>query len=63
VGWIQVMEGQNLRPQRHHPLAELKDEQATAEYLEGVREVVAKCVDFMPDHAAYIAEHCASPRR
>jgi tryptophan halogenase len=63
VGWIQVMEGQNLVPHRHHPLAELKDEQATHEYLEGVREVIAKCVDFMPDHAAYIADHCASPQR
>ncbi len=62
VGWIQVMEGQNLVPQRHHPLAELQDEQATHEYLEGVREVIAKCVAFMPDHAAYIAEHCAAPR-
>ena len=62
VAWIQVMEGQNLTPQRHHPLAELQDEQATAEYLEGVREVIAKCVAFMPEHAAYIADHCASPR-
>jgi tryptophan 7-halogenase len=61
VGWIQVMEGQNLVPQRHHPLAELQDEQATADYLEGVREVIGKCVAFMPDHAAYIAEHCRSP--
>jgi tryptophan halogenase len=63
VGWIQVMEGQNLVPRRHHPLAELQDEQATADYLEGVREVIAKCVDFMPDHAAYVAGHCASPAR
>ncbi|RZL40475.1 MAG: tryptophan 7-halogenase [Rubrivivax sp.] len=60
VGWIQVMEGQNLLPERFHPLAELPDEQATADYLEGVRQVIAKCVDFMPDHAAYIAEHCAA---
>ncbi|HEY8877281.1 MAG TPA: tryptophan halogenase family protein [Roseateles sp.] len=60
VGWLQVMEGQNLTPRRHHPLAELQAEQATFEYLESVREVIAKCVDVMPDHAAYIAEHCAA---
>jgi len=23
--------------------------------------VIAKCVDFMPDHAEYIAKHCAAP--
>jgi tryptophan halogenase len=61
VGWIQVMEGQNLKPQRHHPLAELQSEQATHDYLEGVREVIAKCVQVMPDHADYIARHCAAP--
>jgi len=60
VGWIQVMEGQNLVPLRHHPLAELQDVEATHDYLEGVRQVIAKCVDFMPDHAAYIAHHCAA---
>ena len=63
VGWLQVMEGQNLRPQRHHPLAALQDEQATVDYLESVRDVIAKCVEVMPDHAQYIAEHCAAPRR
>ncbi|KQW43390.1 MULTISPECIES: tryptophan halogenase family protein [unclassified Roseateles] len=60
VGWVQVMEGQNLKPLRHHPLAELQTEQDTHDYLEGVREVIAKCVEVMPDHAAYIAQHCAA---
>ncbi|MBV8035771.1 tryptophan halogenase family protein [Roseateles sp.] len=60
VGWLQVMEGQNLRPQRHHPLAELQSEQATFDYLESIRTVIAKCVDVMPDHAQYIAQHCAA---
>jgi len=60
--WLQVMEGQNLKPERYHPLVDLQSEEATAEYLEGVRNVIAKCVDVMPDHAAYIAEHCAAPK-
>jgi len=30
--------------------------------MEGVRAVIGKCVDVMPDHAAYIARHCAAPR-
>ncbi|MFN3861967.1 MAG: tryptophan halogenase family protein [Roseateles sp.] len=60
VGWLQVMEGQNLVPQGFHPLAALPTEDETHEYLESVREVIAKCVGVMPDHAAYIAQHCAA---
>ncbi|MGQ3053569.1 MAG: tryptophan halogenase family protein [Roseateles sp.] len=60
VGWLQVMEGQNLVPRRYHPLAELQTDDATHAYLETVREVIAKCVAVMPDHAAYIAQHCAA---
>ena len=58
VAWLQVMEGQNLRPQRHHPLADLHDDAAIAEYMENVAQVIAQCVEVMPDHAAYVAQHC-----
>ena len=60
VGWIQVMEGQNLHPEAAHPLAGLLDDAAAHEHLERVRQVIAKCVDVMPDHATYIAQHCAA---
>ena len=60
--WLQVMEGQNLQPAAYHPLVDLQSEQATVEYLEGVRSVIAKCVDIMPDHAAYIAQHCPAAK-
>jgi tryptophan 7-halogenase len=58
VGWLQVMEGQNLRPQAYHPLADLIDDDETAAYLDSVREVIAKCVDTMPTHEQYIERHC-----
>ena len=61
VGWLQVMHGQGLRPEGHHPLADLVPEAETAEYLEGIRDVIAKCVDVMPTHAEYIRQHCAAP--
>jgi tryptophan 7-halogenase len=60
VGWVQVMVGQNLLPQDHHPLAALQSDAETYEYLESVRDVIAKCVAVMPDHAAYIAQNCAA---
>ncbi len=60
VAWLQVMNGQGLKPRAHHPLVNLHTEQATSEYLQGVHDVVLKCATVMPDHAAYIAEHCAA---
>ncbi len=62
AGWLQVMEGQNLQPESYHPLADLQSEADSAEYLESVREVIVKCVEVMPDHAAYIAQHCAAAK-
>ncbi|MBQ0960173.1 tryptophan 7-halogenase [Ideonella sp. 4Y11] len=58
--WLQVMEGQNLDCERHHPLADLPGDDSTADYLESVRQVIAKCVDVMPTHEQYIAQHCAA---
>ncbi|MEN9544472.1 MAG: Flavin-dependent tryptophan halogenase PrnA [Pseudomonadota bacterium] len=62
VGWIQVMHGQGLRAERHHPLTDLIEEKETEEYLDGVRGVIRKCVEVMPDHAEFIARHCAAAR-
>ena len=62
TGWFQVMVGQHIEPQTYHPLADLQSEADTMEYLESVRAVIGKCVEVMPDHAAYIASHCAAPR-
>lgn len=61
-GWLQVMYGQNLQPEGYDPLADLQSEADTHEYLENVREVIAQCVDAMPEHAAFIAQYCAAPK-
>jgi tryptophan halogenase len=63
TAWLQVMVGQNVVPQAYHPLADLQPDGETQEYLESVRTVIAACVDVMPDHAAFIAQHCASAKR
>ncbi|MFZ6845796.1 tryptophan halogenase family protein [Undibacterium sp. RuTC16W] len=60
VGWLQVLEGQNLKADSYHSLVDLQSEADIIEYMESVRDVIAKCVDVMPDHAAYIAHHCAA---
>ncbi|OGB00821.1 MAG: tryptophan halogenase [Burkholderiales bacterium RIFCSPHIGHO2_12_FULL_69_20] len=61
VGWLQVMHGQGLRAQGHHPLASLITEPEVAEYLDNVSGVIGKCLQVMPGHAEYVARHCAAP--
>ena len=61
TGWFQVMQGQNVLPEGYHPLADMQSDADTMEYLNGIRAVVGKCVEVMPDHAAYIARHCKAP--
>ncbi len=60
VGWLQVMQGQNLVPDAYHPLVDLQSEADIAEYLGSVRDVIGKCVDVMPGHAEYVARYCAA---
>ena len=57
--WLQVMHGQRIRPRGYHPLVDLHSEQKVAEFLGSVHGVIAKCVEVMPDHDAFIARNCA----
>jgi hypothetical protein len=65
ASWLQVLHGQGIKPAGYNPLVDLYPEAEIHEFLEGIRGVIGKCVDVMPSHAAFIAEHCAatpSPR-
>ncbi len=59
--WLEVMEGQNLRPKGWLALAELQGVEETAHYLKGVSDTIANCVAVMPDHAEFIRQYCAAP--
>ena len=58
--WLQVMHGQGLKPDGHHPLADLLSDRELADYLDDVRRVIGKCVDVMPAHEEFIEQHCRS---
>ena len=60
VGWLQVMQGQNLQPGSYHPLVDIQPEADIHDYLESVREVIAKCVELMPSQQEYIRQTCAA---
>jgi tryptophan halogenase len=58
--WLQVLIGQGVQPQGHHPFAALRSESEVEAYVEDVAKVIDKCVQAMPTHAEYIAAHCAA---
>jgi tryptophan halogenase len=58
--WLQVMHGQRLRPGSYHPLTDLLNEDEIVKNLDEVARVTGACVDVMPSHARFIAEHCAA---
>ncbi len=60
TSWTQVMHGQRLIPRAYHPLTDLMPEPDIAKYLDEVAAVIASCVDVMPTHDKYIADHCAA---
>jgi tryptophan halogenase len=62
VAWLQVMLGQHLEPGSYHPLVDSLDDGEIHEYLSGVHELIGRCADVMPDHAAFIDAQCRAAR-
>jgi tryptophan halogenase len=62
TSWVQVMLGQRIRPQRHHPMVDRMPEAQLQEFVDGVRRVVAACVEAMPPHQAFIDRYCAAEK-
>jgi tryptophan halogenase len=58
--WVQVMVGQRILPRAYHPLVDTIPAAETEAFLADMRQVISKCVDVMPPHAQFIAEHCAA---
>jgi len=58
VGWLQVLLGQGIEPQRHHPLADTLDQGQLDEFLGNIRTLVDRAADTLPPHERFVAEHC-----
>ncbi len=58
TSWVQVMLGQRIVPRGYHPVVDQMAEPELREFVEGVKRVVAACVQAMPTHAQFIARHC-----
>lgn len=57
-GWVQVMIGQGVSPERWHPLADQVAPESLKGFLDTVRGAYEKDVARMPSHAEYVAHVC-----
>jgi tryptophan halogenase len=58
--WLQVLWGQGVRPLATHPFVEAVAPQDRQGYLRDLRALIAQAAQQLPDHAEFIARHCAA---
>ena len=58
--WIQVMLGQGIRPQQHHPAADLMGDEELMQFLSGIRNGVERTVSQLPRHEDYVRGYCGA---
>jgi len=56
--WIQVMLGQGLVPEAHHPAADLMGDAELADFLGGIKRRVDETVAQLPPHQVYVDQYC-----
>jgi tryptophan halogenase len=59
--WIQVMLGQGIMPEQHHPVADVMSEEEIANFLNHVQTNVARTTASLPTHQQYIERYCKAP--
>jgi tryptophan halogenase len=59
--WLQVMWGQGIQPRAAHPFVETVSPSDRADYLKGLRHLIASAASGLPQHADFIARHCQAP--
>jgi tryptophan halogenase len=60
VSWVEVMIGQGILPQGYHPLVDQVPVDDLRRFVASVGDTIARCVDAMPMHQAFIDRFCAA---
>ena len=60
--WVQVMLGQGIIPQSHHPIASKLSEEELISLLAGLRGQVDQTVARLPGHGEYVARYCGASK-
>lgn len=58
--WAQIMMGQGLMPDSHHPFVNEMSAQELSEFLSGTERAVSQVVDDLPSHEAFLRRFCPS---
>ncbi|MDE0210838.1 MAG: tryptophan 7-halogenase [Boseongicola sp.] len=58
TSWLQVMLGQGLVPEQHHPGARSMSDEELGGFLDGIREEVGDLVERLPEHQRFIDDYC-----
>ena len=58
TSWFAVMHGQNIVPQRYHPVADILPQAELENRMAKMLEVTRNCRDTMPTHQQFIDRHC-----
>ena len=56
-----VLIGQNVMPERYDPLVDSIPEDDVFRAMEELRRTVRAAAESLPDHADFLARHCAAP--
>ena len=62
-GWVQVMIGQGIMPQRWHPLADTLEESRLRHFLEMTEQAYLQEAARLPDHGVYVSRFAPMPRQ
>ncbi|MBF7072313.1 tryptophan 7-halogenase [Glaciecola sp. MH2013] len=55
VSWLAVFNGQGIHPKRHHPVANLLQEEEMERRMSEIHSVTQKCLNVMPSHEEFLA--------
>jgi tryptophan halogenase len=58
TSWLAVLHGQNIAPQRYHPIADIIPDKELDARMERIAAVMASCASSMPMHQEFIDSHC-----
>ena len=59
ISWVEVFLGQHRTPRGYHPLVDALPKQKIIDFMRSVESTMHRCVEAMPTHAEFVAEHCA----
>ena len=58
ASWLQVLVGQGIIPQDHHPMTRLVTDAQRAGFLADLRRITAASAAALPVHADFLRQHC-----